>query len=592
MASGARQASYVVQVHRADSIGFTVLSAETYTELFQLIDESSASRIAVPKSEEFKISTPPSSNLVKLSRRVKALLSSKRKKSYEALVLEMLDKEADVDAYDDLCQALYIALDDSSTTKPWCLCIAVSNPSAFQESRILGRRLLPCCDKNSVGLVLLSIADQGIVPMVLCQGNLPKGGDLPALTVVQPGVQEETADERISSEEIAEAFQVLFGHFAIRTGDTAFHVPAVASVRKLSRNTAFIAQLKADISRVVGNGPFTIHPFGISSGGMGELSLALVDGDADRLIGQSRVDDHQGLPLVILCDFLCPLYPIRDVIEEAKARGTRTIAIAAVASFKDRPEFDDIQTITYVDTTYEAFPASDSSCRFCNQGGQAVKGEHFEDYAREVEQFDSFTFWEFISQDQGFYRVGHWASDRTPNHYQFRIMSSPLFRRFSFCLSVRLRNALRSKGILTAFVKKIVCTEGEESTALSIALSETLGLCSEDVIRIPRRFLPSIAGKELGADLQQYVDSQYGSDALRGQAVLIVDQAAHHFKTLSSLRSVCEHYGCSILAFLVFVDRTDTALALGEYLYNVHYIALYKWPVTPRRSHECPCVME
>jgi hypothetical protein len=246
-----------------------------------------------------------------------------------------------------------------------------------------------------------------------------------------------------------------------------------------------------------------------------------------------------------------------------------------------------------MDTTYKAFPDGDPSCRFCHQEGieKVIDGEHFEDYARKIEHFNSFTFWEFVSQDRSFYEVGHWASDRTPNHYQFRIMAAPIFRRFSYDLSIRLRNILRKSGIAPAWVRKIVCTEGEESTALSLALAEVLGLSSKDVIRIPRKFFGSIAGKELGADLLQYIDSQYKGETLKRQNVLIVDQAAHHFRTLSSLRSVCEYYDCVVLGFLVFVDRTDAALSLGEYLPDSHYVALYSWPATPHMSHECPCTV-
>ncbi len=590
MASKTRQAAYVFQMHKADTVGFTALALDTYATLFRHIDESATSEMTIHKSEEFRILPSSSANVMALSKRLKNVLSSKRKRKYHAILFEMLDKDADVDAYDDLCEALYLAVDDNSTTKPGCICVAVSNQSAFQESVILKRRLIPSCENNNIGLILLSGAEDTIEPSVLCQGTLPTGGKLPVLKVLQyQRDQEEAGGERLSTEEIAEAFQVLFGHFKIRVNGTLFHVPAIASVLKLAKTTAFLAQLQADVSRKLGSKSFSIYPFGIPYGGINELSLALADGDANRICSSATIKDKKGLPLTILCDFLSPVYPIQNVIQEAKANGIETIAVAGIASYQDCPKFEGVETISYLDTVYNAFLDDDPSCRFCSQGVPLIEGEHFEDYAREVKQFEPFTFWEFVSQHKNFYRVGHWPSDRTPNHYQFRIMTTPIFSRFSYCLSIRLRNILRSKGILPAFVRKIVCTEGEESTALSTGLSEVLGLRPEDVIRIPRRFFSSIAGKELGPDLKQYIESEYGRETLGRQNVLIVDQAAHHFKTLSSLRSVCEYYDCVVLSFLVFVDRTDRAFSLGEYLHDSHYIALYSWPVTPRRSHECPC---
>lgn len=592
MSSKTRQVAYVLQMHKADTVGFTAVALDIYATLFRHIDESTASEMTIRKSEEFRILPSSSANVMALSKKLKNVLSSKRKRRYHAILLEMLDRDTDVDTYDDVCEALYLALDDTSTTRPWYICIVVSNQSAFQESVILKRRLVPHCESNNIGLILLSSTEETIEPSVLCQGTLPRGEGLPVLKGLQyEEGQEEEGEKRLSTEEITEAFQILFGHFKIRVNGTFFHVPAVASVSKLAKITAFLDQLKADISRKLSNKSFNIYPFGIPYGGINELSLGLADGDANRICSLTTIKERKELPLVILCDFLSSVYPIQNVIQEARTQGIKTIVVAGIASYQDFTKFEGIETISYLDTVYNAFLDGDPLCKFCSQGVPLIKGEHFEDYAREVEQFEPFTFWEFVCQHRNFYSVGHWPSDRTPNHYLFRIMTAPIFSHFSYCVSVRLRNILRSKGILPAFVRKIICTEGEESTALSTNLSEVLGLRREDVIRIPRRFFGSIAGKELGADLQEYIESEYGQETLRRQTVLIVDQAAHHFKTLSSLRSICEYYDCVVLAFLVFVDRTDRAFSLGEYLPDSNYIALYSWPVTPRRSHECPCTV-
>lgn len=592
MVDGGRRTPCIIRVHKADPIGFTALPVDTYTALFRLLDEPTASNMATTRAEEFTICAPSSSNVTALSEKIKSVLSAKRKRQYDVLLLEMLDRDADVDVYDDICEALYLAVDDSSTAKPWLACVAVSNPVVFRESVFLSHRLTPTCDKNNVGLILLSCAEQTIDPVILSQGTLPEAMVLTPLTTLPADAhQAGTGEERLSPDEVAEAFQVLFGHFKVKIGDAAYHVPAIASVRKLSKNTTFLTQLRVDVSRVLDSERFSIYPCGIPSGGIGQLCLALADGDASRLCELTTIKNHDGVPLVILCDFLYPMYPIAEAIEEARSKGIR-VAIAAIASYKDSPKFNGVDTITYLDTNYESFRDGDASCPFCSQDVPIIAGEHFDDYARKVGQFEPFTFWEFIGQDREFYSVGHWPSDRTPNHYEFRIITAPLFRRFSFCLSVRFRNILiGSMGILPDFVRKIVCTEGEESTALSIALAEVLGLSSEDVIRVPRAYLNSVAGKDLDSDVQRHVESSYGVENIKRQTVLIVDQAAHRLSTLSSLRNICGFYDCVVLAFLVFVDRTDPAFSLGELLHDMHYVRLYSWPVTARMSHECPCIV-
>ena len=109
-------------------------------------------------------------------------------------------------------------------------------------------------------------------------------------------------------------------------------------------------------------------------------------------------------------------------------------------------------------------------------------------------------------------------------------------------------------------------------------------------MRIPRRLLSSIVGKEVGEELVRFVESEYGKDSLYRQNVVIIDQAAHHFRTFSSLRNVCEHYGATILAFAVFVDRSPSQISWGDHFYDSHYIPLYSWPCAPRRDYECLCV--
>jgi len=244
--------------------------------------------------------------------------------------------------------------------------------------------------------------------------------------------------------------------------------------------------------------------------------------------------------------------------------------------------------ISFVDTNYSAIK-SNLECKFCNQGVPLMVGEDYGSFSRQVGRLDPFTFWELVRENPDYYRAGHWASNRTPNHYQFRIMVKPILKRHCFGLSLRIKNLLETRSILPSWIDKIVCTEGEESKTLAVSLARAVGSSANDVIAIPRSCFASIAGADVTAELWQFLDKTYGKSKLRRQNVVIVDQAAHHFRTLAALRTVCEYLDSKILAFAVVVDRTEPGCDLGAYLHDSHYVSLYSWSSPPRWPYECPC---
>jgi hypothetical protein len=135
-----------------------------------------------------------------------------------------------------------------------------------------------------------------------------------------------------------------------------------------------------------------------------------------------------------------------------------------------------------------------------------------------------------------------------------------------------------------------MCTEGEESKTLAEGVAKVVGLSKADVIAIPRKHFASIAGADVSEELKTFLDNTQRISKLRHRNFVIVDQAAHHFKTLAALRTVCEHLQSKILAFAVILNRVEPAFEVGDYLHDSHYIWLYSWPSPPRLSHECPCV--
>lgn len=577
--------AYTLRVQKEGPIGFTAVSRDTYVLLLNLLKELPLPKFVFRPPVEHKI---PQSNVPALVTPLAELISVKRRPQCHVLLIELLDTEPDEYEYDDLCEAIHDVIRMTGVVLPWCITIAVSNGDVFEDSVVLKHRLVPECRLKNVGLILLSLGASA-KPKVLCQGALSVVGDLPELGSSKASSPEHYQSQ-LSTEEIAKLFQSLFGHFEIQIGGSIFHIPCVASVRRLAHTADFVSQLKYDVSNLIATSHYAVLPFGLQGGGIDELSLGLVEGDATRVARKgTEVSNLHCDSIVILCDFLSQHYPLANEVERIKKSGITKLGVVGIGRFLDAPILEGIPTLWYLDHPYKSIAVGKTVCPFCEQGVIPIACDHFDAFARALNVFEPFTFWEFVSQREDFLRVGHWASDRTPNHYHFRIITDPVFRLYSYGLSIRLKNALQAKGILPGWIGKIVCTDGEESFRLSIALAEVLGLRDSDVIAIPRKFFASIAGKEIDTDLQKHIESSYGENQLRHSNVVIVDQAAHHFKTLSALKNICEYYDSVVLAFAVFIDRTNSALWLGEYLHDTHYVPLYSWPVSPRRAYECAC---
>jgi len=532
-----------------------------------------------------------SSDLGPLLDGLAAILCRKRKVPCHALLLEFLDPNADVDLYDDFCNSLFVTLGREKAVAPRYITVAVANPFAFLESVFLRQKLMPLCNKKKITLILLSDNPEHS-PELLCHGSLTSIVGLPPLEAEYD--RPERASEpgpTLSAPEIESMMGCLFGHFELDCSGRIFHLPIVASVRKLAENATFVNQLRQDLSVRMHDSSFAVWPFGIPMGGIRELAIELVEGSSERLLASE--DDATRTPAnstAVLCDFIGPMYPLNDTVRKLHSSGCRNIVVAGIGRFRNTPHFVEASTLFYFDVPFSAINTVDASCKYCDQGIPPIKGQYFDAFARQVESFDPVTFWELVAQHDDFYSVGHWPSDRTPNHYHFRVMTEPIFGRHSFDLALRIRNALTTRGIIPRWIRKIVIPDEPEAKRLGLAISDVLGLRPDSVIGIPRDLLAMVAGQHVGSEVVDFINDTYGSEALTAASVLIVDQAAHHFKTLSALRAICEFYDANILSFAVFLDRTANGFSIGEFLHDSHYVALYSWASPPRRAHECPCV--
>lgn len=584
---------HIVRLRTAKAIKLSALSDTLYENLVAELAGVSKDQTKLQGPKELKITD----DVEPLTKSIKALMSSMKG---QALFIEYFLKKLDSIRYDDLCQALTSAIENLNSSRLKILGVCVKS-HAFLRSVILEEKLIPACEKKKVSLVVITVGARVETHVLSCREKL--GGKVPS--PISDGVAERVMP--LTEDQIASQFHAIFGHFEIRKDGDRFHLPILASSSALSRNLDFLGQMREHASEKLGVGNFDILPLGIPGGGIAEVALALAEGDSQRLITQSGPRQDPQRPLLVLCDILSPFYPISRIAKTENELGCQKITVIGIGGYLNREKIDGVESTVYVEIPFNAVCVSQGEeCMFCQQvleeeeapagnsldpraSGKVIIGEDFNDFATSIGQFAPIVFWEFLHQNKYFTEVGHWEANRTKNHYLFTIRAKLIFDRFSFDVSLRFRNLLESKNIMPEWVDKIFCPDDEELILLTETFARVLGRTEDDIVRVPRKFMNSVVGREIDEDLQKHLSHKYGKKRLENQNVLIVDQAAHHFRTLSSLRAICEFYRCTIFAFLVFVDRTEPEFSLVEFLPGSHYLSLYSWPVPPKRKNDCPC---
>ncbi len=593
----------IARIHKPQAIEYNALSDELYLSVIERLEKTSKEHTSLKRPREFRPSD--------LDKEISPLLRSGKN---QIVFIEYLGKNLDSVRYDDVCQGLAFGIENIGSNRPRILGVCVSNPRAFQKSVILERKLLPACDKKKLPLVLVSVG-ANVEVQVLCCGEKIKGDSHFFLgvesTKSEPG-------ERLTEEELISQFHMIFGHFEVGKENDRFHLPILASSAALARNPTFLGQIREDSIARLGTGSFRILPLGIPGGGIEVVALAMAEGDDRRLVDDSNLRPNQDTALLILCDIASEALQISRHIKHAKESGYQKVLVIGIGGFENSKVVEGAEVLVYLKTEFRAIcVGKGEECPYCAQavneetaeknpqngrdGDTVIIGEYFEDFAMKLGRYDPFVFWEFLHQNRNFVDVGHWEAKRTDNHYLFTIHAEPIFRRFGFDISLRFRNLLVGKGILPTWVNKVFCADDNELIPLAETFASVLGLSKQDVVRIPRVLRDpvtkretydlkhSVVGREMDAELQRFLTKRYHKSSLTGQNVVIIDQAAHHFRTLSSLKQICETFDCHVFAFLVFVDRTEFGFSLGEYLPDSHYLSLYSWPVPPKRKHECPC---
>lgn len=518
-------------------------------------------------------------------------LRTQKKTRPNCLVMEVLARETTVRAFDDICQAIHTALTETSADIDRLLFV-VADESDLADSVLVQQRLRPWCRDQEVDLLVASATGGGLLTALeACRSRPPRlEGERVA---IDEAFEPDVAPEPLTAREMRDELEVLVGHFRVPAEGGDVHVPAVVSVGRLARSEAFVAMLAHDAEDMLGEGSFVLIPVGLDQGGLHQLSLRLVAGDSRRIRSRDAVIEPN-LQVIVLTDLAARFDGLEGLVRKIQGSGS-TVAVLGIAQGADTFGLGDVQMRTYIDLSDMHRTWSPSECPMCAQKvellpkGGLEGGATYETYARSVGAYEPHTFWQLADLDPQYLDANHWASDRTPNHYDLRVVSAPLFQDFGWDVATRIRNMIESAGILQGWLRGILCTEGEESGQLAIRLSELLGVGSSAVLRVPRDRFRHISGRDLGESLTGWLLESDAASRIRGKNVLILDQAAHHFRTYSSLRRVADYLECTSLAFAVFLDRTSLDLDIGEFLHSSHYIALYSWPAPPRR--DCPCTL-
>ena len=148
---------------------------------------------------------------------------------------------------------------------------------------------------------------------------------------------------------------------------------------------------------------------------------------------------------------------------------------------------------------------------------------------------------------------------------------------------------LSKEKIIISWLDTILCPDEREAIRFAELISkEIVTSNSIEIIKIPRDYFGKITRGSIPKDLKEYLSEHYEEKVLERRNILIVDQAAHHFVTLSALKFLSEFFDATILAFVVLIDRMYP-LDLGEVLPDSRYIPLYRWPWPPYKGDLCPC---
>lgn len=462
-----------------------------------------------------------------------------------------------------LCAQLHQVLDlDSVIT----LVVSVPSVKVLQETGILDHVYSPAMS--------VAILDETESFRLLTDGQLET-----AFAPIRRQPRLPPPAERIRAEELF----LRFGHFSAELPCGPVHTNVLPNVEASRRHEdawrRLVASTRADVETLAASQEYVLLPIEWAGGELERLALE-VCGGVEKIVSPGGA-----LPTGVEVCVSLSLAPISLETHRRIAlhRGVpRTIAVRCLNIASRRGEVSAVVTLPPMAQSF--FPWN---CPYCEQDvpDEGTGVEHL------MGPLHPKLFWDLVGWDEAHVQFKHWPSPTTPNHFNLKLETLRIFSMFGHSLAERMANTLSSKGLLPSWVDGLISTTGEEADTLVPHLAQRLGIEEGRILKVDTgaRVLAERPGVD--PDLAKWVASATRNGiTLGGANLVIVDQAAHHLRTLSGLRKIAEAFHGRPLGFTVFVDRTGFSVEQLESLYHgLHFAPLYSWDCPPWKALECPC---
>lgn len=373
-----------------------------------------------------------------------------------------------------------------------------------------------------------------------------------------------------------------YGHFEFAA--TRRHFPLVLDASRLGANPAVVAGLRESMAQLVGGQSYLVDSLELDGSGLRDsLCPAIAEGNPDRLVQPGTVSG----PVVVLSDFRSAVHDEEGHVDDLLRRGASSVTVLGLVDTADeRPAGFPNYGLLSVEA--ESWNFEDGGCPYCDSGVLVHSGSHRGELTANLTEYEAELFWGMLSLSPSYLRVGHWSSPRTDNHYWLRIVMGEVLPNFGEAMAARLLRKLERDGLLNlGWVDLVVTPDDEESTMLGRFVADRLG-SSVSHVTVPRGVTKRLSAGELGPEAAEWVEAAGTHHGGRANA-LVIDQAAHHFRTYGTIKSLLDRVGWHCLAFAVAVDRTGISPELPHLMHDARYAALYRWPFPPKLRLDCGC---
>jgi len=494
-------------------------------------------------------------------------------------------------ALDNIFNLLYTAISGNHNQLHSIVIVGAS--SSITNLRSLFDFLGPHCRNNKIGLISIN---KGNVLEIFELGNLPTSLTFPELKSLHVQSYEiiptiDTFDIAFIKSNLEYFTKFLYGHFHIKYSNVDFHTNGVLSISKCLDNESFILNFKNYIRSFFNTEKIKILTICIEESGIDDLAKRLESDDIE-VFNPNEKYLNESFNLLVFSDFLSANNKANEIIpfirEKYKINRVKSLGISKYKNYSP------IDEDCLIDCDFSEFNSLKKDCSYCNHDSIAITGANFTNFRKSILEFDTFSFWEFIKMSSAYYSIEHYPSKRTLNHFDFRIICEGLFRKHSYSIVNRLINLANKNGVFSSWIHKTLYTTDQELSPLINDFADILDIKDKYRIEIKREFIDAISADNPGEkveDLFLNMRTKLGHEVKEWNLknnVIIIDQAAHNFKTLSALGSICKKYNLTLLSIALFINRADP-ISTRLFIENFHLLSLYSWPVRPNKFNVCFC---